>query len=50
MVEGFFEDGLPGFYVSSYIIECCAVDLQVAWWGWRSVEDGVEGYVSAYAM
>ena len=45
--EGFFEDGLPCFYVGAYVVEFGSVDLQMYWRFWWSVEDCVEGDVSS---
>ena len=46
-LQGFFENYLPCVHVSSYVIEGAAVDLDVNGWILRTVQDGVEGYVSA---
>ena len=50
MAEGFFEYGLPRFHVGSDVVKLCAVDLQVQRRCWWTVEDCVEGYVSAQPM
>lgn len=48
--ECFFEDLLPSFHVGAYVVEGFSVDLDVLRRvGW-TVEDGVEGYVSAQPM
>ena len=45
--EHFPEDALPGVDVCAHVVEFCAVYLQVQRRIWWSVEDGVEGDVSA---
>ena len=50
VVEGFFEDGLPGVLVCAYVVECLPVDVEMKGWVWWSIKYGVEVGISSQAM
>jgi hypothetical protein len=48
--EDFLDNVLPSVQVCADIIELLAIDFNVHWRRWRTVQNSVEDYVLAYAM